>query len=137
MNNNIIKPKYSFTEYNSNMKNNHRYSNKNNNLIIENDITTEDKRDEDDNSENKMIDLKTDREKQSSNKSLYEIIYRLKHNTDLNELINKINLILENKFDKRNMEIILGSNEFDKFEQINKCPEVKATIYYSLLEKQF
>ena len=137
MNNNIIKPKYTFTDYNSNMKKNYRYSIKNTNLINDNEINNEEKKDGDDNSENRMIDIKTDRDKQSSNKSLYEIIYRLKHNTDLNELINKINLILENKFDKRNMEIVLNSNEFDKFEQINKFPEVKATIYYSLLEKQY
>ena len=38
-------------------------------------------------------------EKFSATKSLYEIIYKLKHNTDLNELISRINQDLKNKFD--------------------------------------
>ena len=35
------------------------------------------------------------------------------------------------------MEIVLNSFEFDKFEQIKKYPDIKATIYYSLLDKQY
>ena len=83
-----------------------------------------------------MIDL-TDREKVKTNKSLYEIIYKLKHNTDLNELIDKINIDLENKFDKKNMDIVLSSHEFDKFKEIKKYPDVKITLYYSLLDKKY
>ena len=124
-----IKPKYTFTDYNLNIQINK------NNLINDNEINNEEKRN--DYSENRIMDIITDREKKPSNKSLYEIIYRLKHNTDLNELIDKINMILENKFDKKNMEIVLNSYEFDKYKQINKYPDIKVTIYYSLLEKQY
>ena len=124
-----IKPKYTFTDYNLNKQINK------NNLINDNEINNEEKRN--DYSENRIMDIITDREKKPSNKSLYEIIYRLKHNTDLNELIDKINMILENKFDKKNMEIVLNSYEFDKYKQINKYPDIKVTIYYSLLEKQY
>ena len=74
-------------------------------------------------------------EKITSTKSLYEIIYKLKHNTDLNELINRINLDLKNKFDKKNMEIVLNSFEFDKFDEVSKYPDLKTTIYYSLVDK--
>ena len=54
----------------------------------------------------------------SQGKSLYEIIYKLKHNTDLNELINHIND--ENTFkhfDKNNLTIKLGMADFDKFQE--------------------
>ena len=88
-----------------------------------------------DNNESRII--LTEKEKISNSKSLYEIIYKLKHNTDLNEIINRINVDLKNKFDKKNMEIVLNSFEFDKFEQIKKYPDIKATIYYSLLDKQY
>ena len=55
----------------------------------------------DDNSQNRMIDIDSEEEKFGNGKSLYEIIYKLKHNTDLNELINRINLELKTKFDKK------------------------------------
>ena len=42
-------------------------------------------------SEGGMIDIISEEGKLGGEKSLYEIIYRLKHNTDLNELINRIN----------------------------------------------
>ena len=71
--------------------------------------------------------------KHSSN-SLSDIIYKLKHNTDLNELINRINEELREKFDKKNMKIVLKSEEFDKFNEIKKYPDITTTIYYSLLE---
>ena len=71
-------------------------------------------------------------EKVSGTKSLYEIIYKLKHNTDLNELIFKINQFLKNKFDKNRMKIVLNSTEFDKFEEAKKHPDLKTSIYYSL-----
>jgi protein-tyrosine phosphatase len=87
--------------------------------------------------QNKMIDIFSNKEKITASKSLYEIIYKLKHNTDLNELINRINMDLENKFDKKNLEIVLNSFEFDKYKEINKYPDVKTTIYYSLLDKHY
>ena len=69
--------------------------------------------------------------------SLYEIIYKLKHNTDLNELINRINSIshLTHKFDKNNMEINLKSYEFDKFKEKNEYSNLEMTIFYSLSDK--
>ena len=48
-------------------------------------------------------------EKVSGTKSLYEIIYKLKHNTDLNELIYKINQFLKNKLKKGLDEIEKGN----------------------------
>ena len=89
---------------------------------------------DDDDSQNRMIDTHSEG-KFGNAKSLYEIIYKLKHNTDLNELINRINDELKEKFDKKNMKIVLKSNEFDKFKEIKKYPEITTTIYYSLLEK--
>ena len=71
-------------------------------------------------------------EKFTATKSLYEIIYRLKHNTDLNELITRINQDLKNKFDKNKMKIELNSSEFDKFEEASKHPDLKVKIYYTL-----
>lgn len=69
--------------------------------------------------------------------SLYEIIYKLKHNTDLNELINKINSNsnLSHKFDKNNMEIKLNSYEFDKFQEIKDHNNLEMSIFYSLTDK--
>ncbi len=87
--------------------------------------------------QSKLYDLISNKDKITESKSLYEIIYRLKHNTDLNELINRINEDLENKFDKKNMEIVLNSYEFDKYKQMKKYPDVKTTIYYSLLDKHY
>ena len=68
----------------------------------------------------------------SGGKSLYEIIYRLKHNTDLNELITRINQDLRNQFDKNKMKIVLNTSEFDKFDEAKDYPDLKATIYYNL-----
>ena len=90
----------------------------------------------DDNSQNRMIDIDSEEEKFGNGKSLYEIIYKLKHNTDLNELITRINQDLKNQFDKNKMKIVLNSFEFDKFEEKGQHPELKTTIYYSL-EKKF
>ena len=69
--------------------------------------------------------------------SLYEIIYKLKHNTDLNELINRINSNsnLTHKFDKNNMEIKLKSYEFDKFQEIKEYSNLEMSIFYSLFDK--
>lgn len=102
------------------------------------------------NEEKNMIEIKKDEfsddrfsdeyekekfEKFTATKSLYEIIYKLKHNTDLNELITRINQDLKNQFDKNKMKIVLNSFEFDKFEEKGQHPELKTTIYYSLEEK--
>ena len=131
--NNIIKPKYSFNLYNSpdeGLKDVNNIYNNN-----PNDVSMEEKKDDD--SENRMIDIYSDKDKITTNKSLYEIIYKLKHNTDLNELINRINIDLKNKFDKKTMEIVLNSYEFDKFVEINKYPDLTTTIYYGLLDKKY
>ena len=126
--NNTIKPKYTFT------LNDDENANKKNNINYNNIISNEDKKEII--SEKKMNDF-TVRDIITTNKSLYELIYNLKNNTNLNELIDKININLENKFDKKNMEIVLNSHEFDKFKEIKKYPDVKVTLYYSLLDKKF
>ena len=126
INNTTCKPKYSFDLY-ENVSNNSRNVNNNN---------EEDKKEYC--SEFRIIEGNTERdriEKITSTKSLYEIIYKLKHNTDLNELINRINIDLKKKFDKKNMEIVLNSLEFDKFDEAKKYPDLKTTIYYSLVDK--
>ena len=140
MNNNIFKPKYSFDIHDTITNNKQINTNANNNNFYQNNekISIDDKKE--DCSENRIIEGNTDRdrdkfEKITSTKSLYEIIYKLKHNTDLNELINRINIDLKNKFDKRNMEIVLNSYEFDKFDEARKYPDLKTTIYYSLVDK--
>ena len=131
--NHIIKPKYSFSLYSTPEDGLNNLKNMINNNP--NEASMEEKKD--DCSENRMIDIYSDKDKMSANKSLYEIIYKLKHNTDLNELINRINIDLKNKFDKKTMEIVLNSYEFDKFVEINKYPNLTATIYYGLLDKKY
>ena len=131
--NGIIKPKYSFNLYNTpddGLKDVKNIYNNN-----PNDASMEEKKEDD--SSNRMLDIYSDKDKMSANKSLYEIIYKLKHNTDLNELINRINIDLKNKFDKKTMEIVLNSYEFDKFVEINKYPDLTTTIYYGLLDKKY
>ena len=71
----------------------------------------------------------------NSNNSLYDIIYKLKHNTDLNELINIINTNLNLGIDRENLKIKLNSFEFDKFHEIKDFSNLEMTIYYSLSEK--
>ena len=68
-------------------------------IIKSNDITINNEIENEDKSENRMIDIISEEGKFSKGKSLYEIIYKLKHNTDLNELIFKINQFLKNKFE--------------------------------------
>ena len=70
-----------------------------------------------------------------ANNSLSDIIYKLKHNTDLNELINKINSSLNLGVDPKNMKIKLNSFEFDKFHEIKDYSNLEMTIFYSLSEK--
>ena len=71
----------------------------------------------------------------NSKNSLYDIIYKLKHNTDLNELINIINTNLNLGIDRENLKIKLNSFEFDKFNEIKDFSNLEMTIYYSLSEK--
>ena len=133
LNNNVFNPKYSFDVNEENAK----QHNINVNKIINNDKLSLEQKQEDC-SENRIIEGNSYRDNNeiiTSTKSLYEIIYKLKHNTDLNELINRINFDLKNKFDKKNMEIILNSFEFDKFDEVSKHPDLKTTIYYSLVDK--
>ena len=71
--------------------------------------------------------------------NLFDIIYKLKHNTDLNLLIKTINKILINEqkqpFDKSDLSILLGAKELDKFtkfKQVNK--NFGVSISFSLFE---
>ena len=139
MNNNIFKPKYSFDIHDT-VSNNTKQINTNSNYIINNNDKNYSDEKKEDYSEQRILD-NTERERMdkidkiTSSKSLYEIIYKLKHNTDLNELINRINIDLKNKFDKKNCKIVLNSSEFDKFDQVKRYPNLKTTIYYSLVDK--
>ena len=128
---------HSFDIHENYSNNTKQINNNSNNNNINNDKTSIDEKRED-YSEYRIIEDYSDRDKNekiTSSKSLYEIIYKLKHNTDLNELINRINIDLKNKFDKKNMEIILNSCEFDKFDEASKHPDLKTSIYYSLVDK--
>jgi hypothetical protein len=139
MNNNIFKPKYSFDIHDT-VSNNTKQINTNSNYIMNNNEKIYSDEKKEDYSEQRILD-NTERDKMdkidkiTSSKSLYEIIYKLKHNTDLNELINRINIDLKNKFDKKNCKIVLNSSEFDKFDQLKRYPNLKTTIYYSLVDK--
>ena len=71
--------------------------------------------------------------------NLFDIFYKLHHNTDLNVLIKTINniLIKEKKkpFDKSDFTITLGAKELDKFFQLkNVDKEFAVNICYSLFE---
>jgi hypothetical protein len=73
--------------------------------------------------------------------NLFDIIYKLKHNTNLNILIKTINKILINEkkhaFDKNDMTIILTAKELDKFtNQKNVNKNFSVEICYSLYEQQ-
>jgi len=134
---NETKPKYIFNmeKFKNTLTKNIK---KKSNDIIDNDLTFNEKKEEEcDNSQNRLIDIISEDGKIGNAKSLYEIIYKLKHNTDLNELINRINMELKEKFDKKNMKIVLKSHELDKFSEQKKYPDISMTIYYSLLEKYY
>ena len=100
----------------------------NSNSIKKNNIHTEN------NNENNDED---DFEKlgKSDRNSLYEIIHNLKHNTDLNELIQNINSNLNLGFDKEKMKLKLNSFEFDKFHELKDFGNLEMTIYYSISGK--
>ena len=71
--------------------------------------------------------------KSNASNSLYEIIYQMKHNNDLNELIDKINSDFSMGF-SRDMTIKLNAFEFDKFHEKNDYSNLEMTIYYSISE---
>lgn len=77
------------------------------------------------------VDLNSNLQK----KSLYEIIFKMKHNTNLNELIEKINNGQKKKLNKNKLKITLNSKELDKFEEKKKMDNVSLTILYSLMDK--
>jgi hypothetical protein len=58
----------------------------------------------------------------------------MKHNNDLNELIDKINSDFNMGF-SRDMTIKLNAFEFDKFHEKNDYSNLEMTIYYSISEK--
>ena len=66
--------------------------------------------------------------------SLNDIIYKLKHNTDLNELINHLIIKKNMKIDRQNMKLTLKATEFDKFKEINDNSNIQMDIFYSLIE---
>ena len=72
--------------------------------------------------------------KSNTSNSLYNIIYQMKHNNDLNELIDKINSDYHMGF-SRDMTIKLNAFEFDKFHEKNDYSNLEMTIYYSISEK--
>lgn len=65
-------------------------------------------------------------------KSLYEIIFKLKHNTNLNQLISTLNEISESKLDGQNLVITLQPNELDKYSEKKKEYKCNLSIFYSL-----
>ena len=71
--------------------------------------------------------------------NLFDIIYKLKHNTDLNLLIKTINKILVNEgkqpFDKSDLSISLGASELDKFSKSKSMNKnFTVNIGFSLFE---
>lgn len=71
---------------------------------------------------------------------IYEIIDSLNYNTDLNVLIDTINLVRMNQkkplFKKNNLHMSFNSFEVDKFSQAKKMePDFAVDIYFELLEK--
>ena len=71
----------------------------------------------------------------NSRNTLYDIIYKLKHNTDLNELIKVVNSNLNLGIDPENLKIKLNSFEFDKFHEIKDYSNLEMNIYYILFHK--
>ena len=108
---------------------NEQQDSKENSIINENNSIFKDK-------EEKGNNVITTHSKVGTNKSLYEIIYRLKHNNDLNELIEEINTELHQDFDKKNLVIKLNMNEFDKFHEKKDYDNLKLEIYYSLINNK-
>ena len=65
--------------------------------------------------------------------SLYDLIQSLKSDSDLNELINKVNENCDNYyFDKENMSIKVSSTDFDKFQEKKDYDPFEMIIFYSL-----
>ena len=87
-------------------------------------------------SKNMLANLSTENGDCNNEKSLYEIIFKMKHNTNLNELINKINLNSKTQLNRNKLKIILGKEELDKFEEKKKIKDISIIIYYSLIESE-
>jgi protein-tyrosine phosphatase len=73
--------------------------------------------------------------------NLFDILFKLKHNTNLNVLINHINKIIkkQNKtpFDKTNMNISLTAKELDKFSKVKSMnPNFAVNICFSLADNE-
>ena len=87
-------------------------------------------------SKNMLTNLSSENGDCNNEKSLYEIIFKMKHNTNLNELINKINLNSKTQLNRNKLKIILGKEELDKFEEKKKIKDISIIIYYSLIESE-
>ena len=132
-NNEISSKSVKDLNYNGNMINsNQNFSGEENNEFKSKEINTI--------NEKENLDKNSDEEHfeklgKYSRNSLSDIIYKLKHNTDLNELITNINTNLNLGIDRENLKIKLNSFEFDKFHEIKDFSNLEMTIYYSLSEK--
>ena len=105
-------------------------------LIKDNTPKEDIKKIEEDKKEEEKEDKKDENSNDDSHKqSLYEIIFKLKHNTDLNELIDTINKKMDLGIDRKNLTIKLDSYGFDKFKEIDDYPNLQMEIYYCLCEK--
>ena len=59
----------------------------------------------------------------------------MKHNTDLNELIDEVNANSTEVFERDNMSIRVKCTEFDKFQEKKEYDNFEMTIYYSIIDK--
>ena len=75
-----------------------------------------------------------EKEEENINSSLNDIIYKLKDNTNLIELINTINTMYNMKIDRQNMKLILKADDFDKFKEISENRDIQLDIFYSLTD---
>ena len=75
-----------------------------------------------------------DKEEEKKSIPLYEVMFKLKGNMNLNPIVNEVNLGLVRKVDKRKLMISLGAEQLDKFEEKKKIKNIKLNIYYKLLE---
>ena len=71
----------------------------------------------------------------SEDKTLYDKILNMKHNTDLNELIDEVNANSTEVFERDNMSIRVKCTEFDKFQEKKEYDNFEMTIYYSIIDK--
>lgn len=85
----------------------------------------------------KSKDYKNKISEPNEDDNLFDIIYKLKHNTDLNILVKTINKILVNDgkkcFDKTDLTITLKAKELDKFSKTKDLSkDFGVNICYSL-----